>query len=404
MLSDNYHKQYYDLVETVMAPLNQGGNPNPPSDNNLINGKMNFDCSTVAAGDTTPCNSNAGISKFTLTTGKTHLLRLINAGSEGLQRFSIDGHELTIIANDFVPVVSLAVRKLNCRILIVTQTPYQTKVVTLASGQRSDVLVTANQGHSNSAFWMRSNISTICSSANQPNALAAVYYDKADTNKAPTSAAWNVPDPGTCRNDDLSLTVPQFAMAPAAQPEATREIELNYYINASDVYLWTLNSTSYRADYNSPVLLAAEEGNTTFGPEVNVEDWGSYPSVRVVITNPTNHSHPMHLHGHNMFILQEGTGTWDGSIVNPQNPQRRDVQLLAANSYTVWQITADNPGVWPYHCHVVWHTSSGLYMNILERPQDIQNAQKIPMIMQQTCTDWDAFSKSSYVDQIDSGL
>jgi FtsP/CotA-like multicopper oxidase with cupredoxin domain len=91
-----------------MTPLDQGGYPEPPSDNNLINGKMTFDCSTVAAGDTTPCNSDAGISKFVLTTGKTHLLRLINAGSEGLQRFSIDGHQLTIIANDFVPIVSLS--------------------------------------------------------------------------------------------------------------------------------------------------------------------------------------------------------------------------------------------------------------------------------------------------------
>jgi len=89
-----------------MAPLDKGGNPSPPSDNNLINGKMVFDCSTVAVGDTTPCNSNAGISKFVLTTGKTHLLRIINAGAEGLQRFSIDGHRLTVIANDFVPIVS----------------------------------------------------------------------------------------------------------------------------------------------------------------------------------------------------------------------------------------------------------------------------------------------------------
>ena len=107
LLTDAYHEQYYDLIKTVMTPLDKGGYPEPPSDNNLINGKMTFNCSTVAAGDTTPCNSEAGISKFVLTTGKTHLLRLINAGSEGLQRFSIDGHELTIIANDFVPVVSL---------------------------------------------------------------------------------------------------------------------------------------------------------------------------------------------------------------------------------------------------------------------------------------------------------
>jgi FtsP/CotA-like multicopper oxidase with cupredoxin domain len=387
-----------------MAPLNEGGYPEPPSDNNLINGKMTFDCSTLAAGDTTPCNSNAGISKFVLTTGKTHLLRLINAGSEGLQRFSIDGHELTIVANDFVPVVSCVYYDSSCNKLTATQEPYKTTVVTLAVGQRSDVLITANQGPSTSSFWMRSNISTICSSASQPNALAAVYYNKADTNQAPTSTAWDVPDPGTCRNDDLSLTVPQFPLTPAAEPATTRQFEVNSMINSTDNFLWTLDSQSYRADYNNPVLLLAEDGQDSFESDSNVQNFGSYPTVRVVVTNPTNHSHPMHLHGHNMFILQEGTGTWDGSIVNPHNPQRRDVQLLPANGYTVWQINANNPGVWPYHCHVVWHVSAGLYMNILEQPQAIKNARKIPMIMAQTCTDWDAFSKSNYVDQIDSGL
>ena len=106
ILTDCYHQEYYNIVESVMAPLNKGGDPDPFSDNNLINGKMYFDCSTVAAGDTTPCNSNGGISKFMLTTGKTHMLRIINAGSAGLQRFSIDNHELTVIANDFVPIVS----------------------------------------------------------------------------------------------------------------------------------------------------------------------------------------------------------------------------------------------------------------------------------------------------------
>jgi FtsP/CotA-like multicopper oxidase with cupredoxin domain len=94
-------------VKEIMKPLASGGNPRPASDNNLINGKMNFNCSTVAAGDTTPCTDGAGLAKFKFTTGKTHRLRLINGGSEGIQRFSIDGHNLTVIANDFVPIVSV---------------------------------------------------------------------------------------------------------------------------------------------------------------------------------------------------------------------------------------------------------------------------------------------------------
>jgi FtsP/CotA-like multicopper oxidase with cupredoxin domain len=75
------------------------------SDNNLINGRNNFNCSTVAAGDTTPCVSHAGLSSFKFTPGKTHRLRLINAGAEGMQKFSIDGHNMTVIANDFVPII-----------------------------------------------------------------------------------------------------------------------------------------------------------------------------------------------------------------------------------------------------------------------------------------------------------
>jgi FtsP/CotA-like multicopper oxidase with cupredoxin domain len=75
------------------------------SDNNLINGRNNFDCATVSAGDTTPCVSNAGLSSFEFTPGKTHRLRLINAGAEGMQKFSLDGHNMTVIANDFVSIV-----------------------------------------------------------------------------------------------------------------------------------------------------------------------------------------------------------------------------------------------------------------------------------------------------------
>lgn len=66
----------------------------------------------------------------------------------------------------------------------------------------------------------------------------------------------------------------------------------------------------------------------------------------------------MHLHGHNMYILHEGDGYWDGhSITNLQNPQRRDVQMLRPGGHIVAQYDADNPGVWPFHCHIAWHLS-----------------------------------------------
>ena len=88
-------------------------------------------------------------------------------------------------------------------------------------------------------------------------------------------------------------------------------------------------------------------------------NFGTNSSMRFVLINHSNLSHPIHLHGHNFWVLAEGIGTWDGTVVNPENPQRRDVQLLQGvdedtPGYLVVEVVADNPGVWPLHCHIAW--------------------------------------------------
>ncbi len=157
-------------------------------------------------------------------------------------------------------------------------------MVTLGVGQRSDVLVTANAGPAISAFWMRSNISTLCADSGSPNALTAVYYDKADTTKAPTSTAWNVPDPGTCENDDLSLTVSYYSIA-AATPSTTQTMVIDLIQNSTGSFLWQLDGTSFRGDYNDPILLLAAKGNLSYPAEWNVKNFGTNNTVRVVINN-----------------------------------------------------------------------------------------------------------------------
>lgn len=120
----------------------------------------------------------------------------------------------------------------------------------------------------------------------------------------------------------------------------------------------------------------------------------------------------MHLHGHDFHMLAEGFGEWDGSVVNAANTQRRDVHLLqnARNdtgvvepSYMVLQFVQDNPGVWPLHCHIAWHASAGLFMQILERPEDVMK-QDFDANVFELCNKWDAYTASNPPDQIDSGL
>ncbi|KFX92691.1 hypothetical protein V490_05242 [Pseudogymnoascus sp. VKM F-3557] len=349
---------------------------------------MNYDCSLTK----TKCRPNAGLSKFKFVSGKVHRLRLINAGSEGTQRFTIDGHTMTVIANDYVPVE-----------------PYETNVITLGVGQRSDILVKGT-GHPAESFWMRSDISKRCSNTNQPHALAAIYYEESDKSTTPTSQA-TVYNETSCSNNPLNMTKPVFVMAPP-KPDFTQIVDIDFQTNATGAELWTFNNQSFRANFDHPILLLAKLGNTSYpdDPQWNVYNFGNSTSIRLILRNRIPIMHPMHLHGHSFWVVAEGVGEWDGVITRPENPQRRDTHIIdwgypspGKPSYVVIDFLADNPGVWPFHCHVAWHVSDGLSMNIMERP-DLITDREIPAIMAQTCRDWWKYSGHNVVDQIDSGI
>ena len=258
------------------------------SDNNLINGKNNFDCSSVNT--TNLCNSNAGISKFNFQPGKVHRIRLINAGAQAMQHFSIDSHKWQIIAADFVPMENTT-----------------HKVVPLGIGQRLDCLVYGS-GQTGESYWMRSTIQEECSGGKNPNALAAVYYPDTDQTSSPTSQPWP-DDLSPCEDLDASNFSPYYHETPQPAAEA-HDVVINFGTNASGNWLWTMNGVSYRADYNAPTLLLTK-GSQPGKPIQFPEMYNAY------ITNPKNDTtqvvmwhlenrvavaHPMHLHGHNMYF------------------------------------------------------------------------------------------------------
>ncbi|KAF2875606.1 Cupredoxin [Massariosphaeria phaeospora] len=386
-LEDWYHADYFSLVNRTMH------RQFPPSNNVLVNGKMNYPC----ANTTLPCESNAGISKFRFESGRKHLLRLINPGAEGVQKFSIDGHKLTVIANDFVPIE-----------------PYTTNVVTLGIGQRTDVVVEA-VGQRGDAYWMRSQLGTEHCTLNDgvsPAAVAAVYYEDTDSESVPdTTSDVTAEQLAACKNDDLSITAP-ICKIPLEEPSTTEKLDFDFRSNGTH-FVWFVNNSSYRGDYNQPVLLQAKSGDLDFKPEWNVFNFGTNKTVRLHLVNHgLIGGHPMHLHGHDFHVLAEGFGEWDGTVTNPENTIRRDVHILENGrnttagvepSYMVLQFEQDNPGVWPLHCHLAWHVSGGLFLNVLERPEDIM-AQDFDEDVFALCPLWDAYSTSNPPNQIDSGL
>ncbi len=173
-------------------------------------------------------------------------------------------------------------------------------------------MIVEADGDPHGSYWIRSNAT--CTNTNHPYAVAVLYYEDAEIGAWPTSSPWEYPS--GCANDPLTSTVPLYSISPGL-PAETVTLNMTVGQNTSDVWVWYMNDSSFRTDYNQPVLLLAKDGNTSYpdSPEWNVINTQSASSYRFVVNNQTPLPHPMHFHGHNMYVLAVGTGEWDGTSI-----------------------------------------------------------------------------------------
>ncbi|KAF2760762.1 extracellular dihydrogeodin oxidase/laccase-like protein [Pseudovirgaria hyperparasitica] len=399
MLHDRWHIDYEDLNDETLK-----ANP-VQSDSNLINGKMDYNCSLVTDG--AACFPDAGFSKFRFKSGKTHLLRLINPGADGLQHFTIDDHKLTVVSVDYTPIE-----------------PFETDVVSLAPGQRTEVLVKA-VGKPSDSYWLRSDIdpsnpqnsdptASVCGvGSRQPHAKAIVYYEKADCKKYPTTQATKYTTTARCGTFPLDKTVPLIPEAPPTTPETEVTVDMTIMANASGVFIWSLNNHTFRANMNSASLAQSTAPTFKFSdidPLANIYNLGSNKTARILLYNIFAAPHPMHLHGHDFYVLADGAGVWDGTVTNAANPIRRDTHQLLPSpdggvtpGYTVIEMVLDNPGIWPLHCHVSQHLTGGMMLEVAYGKSTIETY-KVPAAITDVCEEWNLWRMTNVVDQPDSGL
>lgn len=152
---------------------------------------------------------------------------------------------------------------------------------------------------------MRSSISPgACTEpANQPDALAVIYYEDANKISAPGNASVaQVDTTPACLNDPLSESVPMYPI-PAAGTNTTVTMNVNFAVNATGHLIWTINDSAFEADWTNPILLLAKSGNISYparDADWNVYNMGTNTTVRVVVNNLSPTSHPWHLHGHEL--------------------------------------------------------------------------------------------------------
>lgn len=107
-------------------------------------------------------------------------------------------------------------------------------------------------------------------------------------------------------------------------------------------------------------------------------------------------AHPMHLHGHDFVLLaQENRPFHPDDLKNGtfhyDNPPRRDVVLLPRFGYVAVAFKPDNPGQWIMHCHIAWHASSGLALNIRENKHKVKLSDEVVAEKDRLCKNWRAW-------------
>ena len=83
--------------------------------------------------------------------------------------------------------------------------------------------------------------------------------------------------------------------------------------------------------------------------------------VRVTLVNDTMMAHPIHLHGHFFELVTGGPAG--------HQPLKHTVNV-APGSKVTFDLTADAPGDWAFHCHMLMHMHAGMFNVVTVRPLD----------------------------------
>jgi FtsP/CotA-like multicopper oxidase with cupredoxin domain len=296
---------------------------------------------------------------------------------------------MQVMTSDFIPIV-----------------PYTTEWVLLAIGQRYDVVINANQ--TAGSYWFRANVATDCLSSNKNNARAIWTYDSV---KASTPSSSSFTEPAVCT--EPTNLAPYWKQAVPIGAFANKPMNVNFTRaklepNGDTLTVWAINTTSINVHWETPTLKYLMDGNTSYPTELNVvpttsEGKWNYWMIQSVQGLPPV-PHPMHLHGHDYFVIGQGRGVYDPNtaVMNWATPPRRDTATLPGGGWMAIAFPSNNPGSWLLHCHIAWHVSEGLGMQFVESPEKI--VMPPASEFEQTCTNWNAYYKNAFWKKVDSGL
>jgi len=125
---------------------------------------------------------------------------------------------------------------------------------------------------------------------------------------------------------------------PVRPPERSLEIHLT---GNMERYMWSFDGQKFSAVTDNPIRFGHDE------------------RVRVTLVNDTMMAHPIHLHGH-FFELVNGAD-------DAHQPLKHTL-IVQPGSKATFDLTANEPGDWAFHCHLLYHMHAGMMQVVTVRP------------------------------------
>ncbi len=233
--------------------------------------------------------------------GQRILMHLLNASAVENRQIALPGHEFHVLALDGNPV----------------PTPQSAKVITLGPGERVDAYVEMNHP----GVWILGSTEDTAR-----NAGLGVVVEYANQHGEPK---W-MPQPGA-HWDYTLFGNPTSAPAQAAPEHLIEMVFEKIPGGAGPFNVWTVNGKVYPHDRE----FVFQQGQR----------------YRLLFRNRTDDSHPLHLHRH-LFELIDVNG-------KPTSGIRKDTVVVPIYGRVTVDVTADQPGLSLFHCHIQSHMDFG---------------------------------------------
>jgi FtsP/CotA-like multicopper oxidase with cupredoxin domain len=373
LIGDWYHRSSEEILAYYMSSRSFGNEPVP--DSLLINGLGSFNCSMAARARPLECVQNSS-PRLRINSRDPFRLRIVNTGS-------LPGFTLSIDQAKMLPIQVDGGNEI--------ETEETDHVGVIYPGERADVIVSWDEDVFNA---VNLHVSLDEEDFNYPNpSLVSKQHFPIDVSpiRHPHSIRSRIREShSNLTYFDLQTaqnfyTLPHPPSPPSNMVLYTTTMKLAQNRNIPKGFM---NHTSWSPQTSPPLPLslitrsswdtnqfiphiASPISNSTSTVETEA------PWIDIVLNNLDDGGHPFHLHGHNFYILsthkaERGWGSYNPFALPPEEspagaynldrPLLKDTVFVPRRGYVVLRVKMDNPGIWMFHCHILWHQASGMAM------------------------------------------